>query len=85
MSSRSTTGLCQAEETVGIANGDPETSGLQHVFLAQFAEDPDDNLAHRPDGIGQFLLTDPGDEFGSSLAFGCQIEEIDAPHAGERS
>ena len=37
-------------------------TGPDDALLPEVAKDADDNLAHRPDGLGQSLLTDVGDQ-----------------------
>ena len=72
----STVELFEVHEAVGLEERNPTASGPDQACLAKLPEHWHDDLANGADRIGELLLTDPGDELGSLLLLGCEVEKV---------
>src|SRR5512132_4556875 len=72
------------DEPGGVGDHDPVPSCSDHAVLAQLAQDPNDDLPSRPDGLREFPLADLDDKLGSrralrswfGQALGRQVEQM---------
>ena len=69
-------GWAHSREALGVEDGDSITSRLDRSFVAELAEDPDDDFAHRPDGISQLLLADWGEKLAWTLMLRCEVQQV---------
>ena len=55
---------------------DPFAAGPDHALGSEVVEDPDDDLADRPDGVGEGLLAHAGDEPVALPLLGGEVEQV---------